>query len=161
MHPDDEDKTAFQVEGMGSFAFTRLPQGIAGAAPFFQRVMEKALVGLPPTSYMAYLDDLFGAAETPEVLLHKLELVLDRFRKAKLKIHPGKSHFGVEQVRFLGHIFDRNGYRIDSSKFSILENYPVPKTPKEVKRWLGISGFYRRFLHNYSITTHPLRQLLK
>jgi hypothetical protein len=123
--------------------------------------MEKALAGLPPTTCMAYLDDLIGAAETEEVLLQKLELVLDRFRKAKLKINPGKSYFGVTQVRFLDHIFDRNGYRIDSSKFSILEKYPVPRTPKEVKRFLGVSGFYRRFLHNYSITTHPLRQLLK
>jgi hypothetical protein len=126
LHPDDQDKTAFQVKGLGSFCFTRLPQGISGAAPHFQRVMEKALMGLPPTTCMVYLDDLIAAAETEEKLLQKLELILDRFRKAKLKLHPGKSHFAVPEVRFLGHIFDRNGYRIDSSKFSILEQYPVP-----------------------------------
>jgi hypothetical protein len=161
LHEGDQDKTAFQIEGLGTFCFTRVPQGISGAAPHFQRVMEKALMGLPPTTCMVYLDDLIGAAETEEKLLQKLELVLDRFRKAKLKIHPGKSHFGVPEVRLLGHIFDRNGYRIDSSKFSILENYPVPRTAKDVKKWLGVSGYYRRFHHNYSITTHPLRQLLK
>jgi hypothetical protein len=84
MQTDDEDKTSFQVEGMGGFAFTRVPQGIAGAALFFQRIMEQALVRLLPHVCMAYLDDLIGAAETPEVLLQKLELVLDRFGKAKL-----------------------------------------------------------------------------
>jgi hypothetical protein len=102
-------------------------------------------MGLPGNTCLAYLDDLIGAAESEEKLLQKLELVLDRFRKSKLKIHPKKSHFGVPEVRFLGHIFDRNGYRIDSSKFSILGNYPVPRNPKEVKRFLGISWLLSSF----------------
>jgi transposase InsO family protein len=161
LDPADQDKTAFHIEGLGGYCFTRVPQGVSGAAAHFQRVIEKALMGLPGNTCLAYLDDLIGAAESEEKLLQKLELVLDRFRKSKLKIHPKKSHFGVPEVRFLGHIFDRNGYRIDSSKFSILEQYPVPRNPKEVKRFLGVSGYYRRFLHNYSITTHALRQLLK
>jgi hypothetical protein len=161
MHLDDEDKTAFQVKGLGGLACTRLPQGVAGAAPFFQKVIESALVRLLPHVAMAYLNDLIGAAPNPEVLLEKLELVLDRFRKAKLKNHPAKSHFGVQRVKFLDHIFYESGFSIDNSKFSIIENYPVPKSAKEVKRWLGLCGFYRRFLHSYSITTHPLRQLLK
>jgi hypothetical protein len=161
MHPDDKNKTAFQVEGLGGLAFTRLPQGVTGAAPFFQRVIELALVRLIPDVAMAYLDNIIGAAPNTEVLLQKFELVLDRFRKAKLKIHPTESHFGVQHVKFLGHVFDQNGFSIDYFKFSIIKNYPVPKSAKDVKKWLGLSGFYRRFLHHYSNTTHPLRQLLK
>jgi hypothetical protein len=66
MHPDDEDKTAFQVKGLGGLAFKRLPQGVTSAAPFFQRVIELALVRLIPDIAMAYLDNIIGAASSPE-----------------------------------------------------------------------------------------------
>lgn len=159
MHPDDEDKTAFQVEGLGRLALARLLQGVTGAAPFFQRVMELAHVRLIPDVGMAYSDDIIGVAPGPEIL--QLELVLHRFRKAKLKQHPVKSHFGVQRVKFLDHIFDQNGFSVDDSKFTIIKNYPVPKSAKDVKKWLRLTVFYRRFLHRYSITAHALRQLFE
>jgi hypothetical protein len=139
-------KTVFQVDGLGGLAFTRLPQGATGVAPFIQRVIELALVRLIPDIAMAYLHDIIGAAPNPEVILQKLELVLDRFRKAKMKIYPAKSHFGVQRVKFLGHNFDPTGFSIDDSTFSIIKNYPVPKSAKDVSKMARVKRILKEVL---------------
>jgi hypothetical protein len=116
--------------------------------------MELALRGLIPETAFSYLDDITAVAETPEQLLRKLDLIFDRLRKAKLKIHPAKSHFGVKRERFLGHIFSESATAVDESKYEIIRKFPVSRTSRNVKSFLGLAGFYRRYCPNYSVITH-------
>jgi transposase InsO family protein len=161
LDPRDAHKTAFHVDNLGRLEWIVTPMGLSNAGAFFQRVMELALRDLIPETAICYLDDIIAVGETPQQLLRKLDLIFDRLRKAKLKVHPSKSHFGVKSVRFLGHIFSENGIAPDSSKYDVINKFPVPRNSKNVKSFLGLAGFYRRYVPNYSVLTYPLRQLTK
>jgi hypothetical protein len=160
LDPRDAHKTAFHVDNPGGLQWRVTPMGLSSAGSFFQRVMELALRDLITETAICYLDDIIAVAESPEQLLHKLDLIFDRLRKAKLKIHPAKSNFGVKRVRFLGHILSKAGIAADQSKYEIINKFPVPRTSRNVKSFLELAGFYRRYVPNYSVITYPLRQLI-
>jgi hypothetical protein len=94
-------------------------------------------------------------------MVDRLALVFDRFRAAKLNIHPKKSHFGVGKVCFLGHEFSKDGVTLDSRKFDIVRKFLVPRNQKQIKSFLGLTNFYRKFISGYSLISQPLRELLK
>jgi O-acetyl-ADP-ribose deacetylase (regulator of RNase III)/transposase InsO family protein len=161
MAPGSKDKTAFSVEGLGNFAFKKLTMGISGGPGFFQRVMDTVLKGLIPEIVLVYLDDILVYSRNPQEMVDRLALIFDRFRAAKLKIHPKKSHFGVAKVCFLGHEFTKDGVSPDARKFDIVRKFPVPRNQKQIKSFLGLTNFYRKFISGYSLISQPLRELLK
>lgn len=162
--PLDEDSkhiTAFTVPGMGLFQFKRMPYGLTGAPATFQRLLDR-LIGPECEPYaFAYLDDIIIVTQTFDEHLQRLEQILKRITDAGLTINPEKCEFGCAQVKYLGYIVDRHGLHIDPDKTQPIENYPNPKTIKQLRRLIGMASWYRRFIPNFAHITEPLTRLLK
>lgn len=160
LNPSDRNKTAFCTE-KGHFQFTRMPQGLKNAPATFQRYMNNILTGLNTVKCFVYLDDVVIHGYDLQDHNKKLCEVLDRFRKFNLKLQPTKCNFLRKELPFLGHIITDKGIKPDPDKISAISNYPVPKSPKDIKSFIGLCGYYRRFIHNFSGIAEPLNRLLR
>ncbi|MCP3663135.1 MAG: DDE-type integrase/transposase/recombinase, partial [Gammaproteobacteria bacterium] len=156
----DREKTAF-VCSAGLFEFNVLPFGLASAPAAFQRLMETTLAGLQWKSVLIYIDDLIVYSETIEQHLKDLEEVFIRLKKAKLKLKPKKCEFGKAEVGFLGHVISAEGVKPDPAKLSAVKSYKVPSNVTEIRQFLGLCGFYRRFVQGFSSIAGPLFKMLK
>lgn len=160
MSPKDAPKTAFSTP-LGHFQFKRMPFGLRNAPSTFQRLMNKILSGIVNYRCFVYLDDIVIFGDTLEVHNKRLKEVFERISQFNLKIQPDKCEFLRKEVMYLGHLITENGVKPDPKKVTAVLNYPTPKTPKDIKGFLGLSGYYRRFIKNFSSLTQPLTQLLK
>jgi len=113
--------------------------------------MEKILNGLTSSAILCYLDDILCVSATPALMINNLREVFDRFRTAGLKINGKKSFFCKSEVTFLGHKWSAGKLQPDDSKFQIIRELQPPRTQKQVKSYLGMTGFYRMFIPQYSI----------
>ena len=160
MHEPDAQKTAFSTPH-GHYQFNRMPFGLKNAPATFQRLMDQVLSGLQGIELFVYLDDIVlyaGSLREHEIKFNKLA---ERLRKANLKLQPDKCEFLRKEVAYLGHIIGKNGVRPDPQKIHAVENFPVPHDPKSVKQFLGLAGYYRRFISDFSRIARPLTNLLK
>lgn len=160
MHESDAQKTAFTTP-YGHYHFKRMPFGLKNAPATFQRLMDQVLSGLQGIELFVYLDDIVLYASSLSEHELKFNKLADRLRKANLKLQPDKCEFLRKEVTYLGHIISTNGVRPDPQKITAVENFPRPKNPKAIKQFLGLAGYYRRFLPGFSKTARPLTELLK
>lgn len=153
-------KTAFAIPGRGLFQFKRMPFGLTNAPATFQRLVDR-LIGPEMDPYcFAYLDDIIIVTETFEEHLKWLAVVLGRLKNAGLKINPNKCEFVVPQVRYLGFMVNEKGLLVDPDKVAPIQNYPPPSSVKELRRFLGMASWYRRFIPHYATISSPLNKLL-
>eukprot|EP00775_Hariotina_reticulata_P000440 gene440-700_t len=106
-----------------------------------------------------YLDDILVFSATPEEHMQHLEAVLNRLQQHKLYCRLHKCHFGLPNVEYLSHIVGENGIRVDPRKVKIVQDWPAPKTQSELRGFLGLTNYFRRFIHAYSSITRPLHAL--
>ena len=158
LNDEAKEKTAF-ASHKGLFKFEVLPFGLSNAVPAFQRTMEIVLDGVP--NCKVYLDDIIIYSRTFEEHLIHLIKVLQRLREANLKIKPQKCEFGKQEVRFLGFTINKQGIKPNEDKVEAIKNYPRPRNAKEVKRFLGMASYYRKFIKDYGSTAEPINRLLK
>ena len=158
MKDSDKEKTAF-ICPTGFYQFERMPQGVKGAPATFQRLMEQCLTGINLTEAIVYMDDLIVFGRTLEEMNSRLLRVLDRLISYGLKVSPEKCQLCCTSVKYLGHIVSAAGIQTDPSKTEILRDWPVPTTIKEVRSFLGFTGYYRRFVKGYSKIARPLHSL--
>ncbi|KAL4153837.1 hypothetical protein QTP88_001670 [Uroleucon formosanum] len=160
MHPDHCHKTAFSTD-KGHFEFLRVPFGLKGAPATFQRLMNSVLTGLNGIKAFVYLDDIIIYALNLEDHSRKLKEVFDRLRESNLKLQPSKCSFLRKEVNYLGHVITDKGVRPNPQKIDCVVKFPTPTNAKEIKSFLGLSGYYRRVVPNYGQIAKPLTSLLK
>ena len=157
--PSDRHKTAFTVPNMGTFQYVRCPFGLSSMPLTMQKISNKCFEGLTPHILSIYLDDGLVKARSHEEMLKNLDICFDRLRKANLKLSPQKCKFGVDETTFLGFTINKDGYRPNKSKLKAIEACTPPATAKQIRSWLGMTGFFRRSIPNYAKLAKPLSRL--
>ena len=156
--PKDQEKTAFSPgPGMGLFQFTRMPFGLCGAPSTFQRLMDVVMRGLPFVT--TYIDDVLIHSVSEEMHKSHLEQAFQRLREAGLTLRGSKCQIGMAQVTYLGHTFSREGMSPDRSKVEAVVNWPQPKDEAEVRQFLGLASYYRKYIDRFADIAAPLHQL--
>ena len=139
LDPSVREKTAFTTYG---------PFGLCNAPGTFQQLMESILRGLIWKTCLIYLDDVIVFSTSFDQHLNDLAEVFDRFRDANIKLKPSKCSFEKDQVSYLGHIISKDGIQPDPEKIEVVKNFPVPKTVRQVRSFLGLANYYRRFVQD-------------
>ena len=158
LHPDDRDKTAFS-SSQGLFQFTVVPFGLATSPAVFERLMEDVLRGLQWEECMIYMDDIIVPGTNVEQELTRLEHVFQRMREANLKLKPSKCCLFQRSVKFLGHVVSEKGIQTDPEKIEAIKNWPTPRTAKQVKSWIGLCSYYRKFVKGFADISRPLHKI--
>lgn len=155
------EKTAFVVPSRGLFEFVVMPFGLSNAAQTQQRLMDNVLgYTLEPYAFV-YLDDIIIATPSFEKHMEVLEEVLKRLKSANLTINLEKCEFCRPSLKYLGYLLDEQGLRTDPDKVAAMLNFPRPKTVTELKRFIGLVGWYRRFIPFFANLTAPITDLIK
>lgn len=123
--------------------------------------MDRVLSGLQGIELFVYLDDIVLYASSLTEHASKFNRLAERLRTANLRLQPDKCEFLRKEVTYLGHVINEAGVRPDPKKIIAVKNFPRPRNVKNIKQFLGLAGYYRRFLNNFSKTAKPLTRLLK
>lgn len=158
MCKQDIQKTAFSVDN-GHYEYLRMPFGLKNAPFTFERVIDNVLRGLPNVT--VYCDDIIIYSTSLQEHMLNIESVFQRLREANFKIQPLKSEFLKKETSFLGHIITADGIKPDPNKIKAIHQYPIPKTSKEIKSFLGLLGYYRKFIPNFAKLIKPFTSCLK
>jgi len=156
----DRDKTAF-ITRSGCHRFTVMPFGLTGAPSVFQRLMDFVLCGLSYVTCMVYLDDIIIFGRSFDEHLFRLREVFGRLRQANLKLKPTKCSLFRRSVAFLGHIVSEAGIAMQAEKVQAIRDWPPCRNLTELRAFLGICGYYRRFVKDFSSIAAPLFGLMK
>ena len=161
MEEDSKKYTAFTVGPLGFFECNRLAFGLKNAPATFQRLMQEVLGDLHLNGVVVYLDDLIIYSKTIKEHFELLREVFRRLRNAGLKFNAKKCQFFRDSIKVLGHVVSAEGIACDEEKISAVRDWPVPMDIKQLQRFLGFTGFYRRFIEGYAKTARPLTNLLR
>jgi len=160
VEPKDRSKTAFSAVG-GHFEFIRMPFGLSNAPATFQRVMDNVLAEFNGKFCLIYLDDIIVFSTSLQEHINHLSSIFKKLTLANLKLQPDKSEFLKKELEYLGHIVTEKGVKPNPKKIETIKAFPMPKTRKEIKSFLGLLGYYRRFIRDFAKITKPLTQQLK
>ena len=155
----DMYKTAFRVGSGGLYEYRRMAMGLSNSPATFMRLMDAVFGDKQYEALIIFLDDILLWGKTFEAVLQKLEMVFQRLRKHGLKLKPKKCHFFERMIKFLGHVVSEEGVTTDPDKTAAIVNYPQPESDDELNSFLGLTGYYRRFVKDYSKIAAPLHSI--
>ncbi|UYV68829.1 hypothetical protein LAZ67_6001150 [Cordylochernes scorpioides] len=153
-------KTAF-ITPDDTGQFERMIFGLANAPAEFQRLMHTVLGPLLNKKAFCYLDDVIIPAKDWREMIERLREVLERIRSAKLTPKPSKCEFGRREVEFLGYVISTGGLKPGPRKIKAIEEFPEPKNVHDIRRFLGLTNFFRRFVKDFARKAEPLSRLTK
>lgn len=156
----DRSKTAFRSPS-GLYEFNRMPFGLKTAPATFQRAINNVLRGLHGMHCLVYLDDVIIFSNNLTEHMYKLKKVFERFRVNNLKVQLDKSEFLRKEVIYLGHTLTSEGLKPNNDKIKAILEYPIPRTTSEVKSFLGLIGYYRKFIKDFANITKPISACLR
>jgi hypothetical protein len=157
---EDRPKTAFSTP-FGLYEFNRMPFGLKTAPATFQRAMDNVLRGLQGIHCLVYLDDVIIFSKSLTEHVQKLKAIFDRFRETNLKVQLDKSHFLRKEVLYLGHTITSEGLKPNDDKIEAILKYPLPESVTQIKSFLGLIGYYRKFIKDFAKITKPFTSCLK
>ena len=160
MNPADGPKTAFSTD-RGHYEYLKLPFCLKGALDTFHRLMDRVLTGLQGTELFVYPDDIVIFAASIEEYTDRVRRIFTRLSAAGRRLQPEKCAFLSTKVKYLGHIISEDGVRPDPSKIEAVQQFPVPRSPRNIREFLGLVGYYRKFIYEFARQTKPLPDLLK
>jgi hypothetical protein len=160
IHPDDKEKTAFST-GQGLWHFTIMPFGLCNAPATFESLMETVLRGLTYHSCLVCFDDVIVTERTFQEHLRNLGKIFELLRDARLKLTPDKCHLLQKEVRYLGHIVSPKGISTDHEELKAVQEWPTPRTKQEIRSFLGLCKYYRRFISGFVNIAKPLNKLME
>lgn len=155
---EDQCKTAF-ITPDGLYEYVGMPFGLCNAPATYQRAMHLILAGLAWRNCLVYIDDILVFSRDFEKHLRDLEEVFDRLREADILLKASKCKFAMKEVAYLGHVVAEEGIRPDPSKIAKLKSFPAPTSVGEVRTFLGLAGYYRKFIEKFSLKAAPLYDL--
>lgn len=155
------EKTAFAVPGRPLYQYKVMPFGLCNAAQRMSRLMDKVIPSRLRENVFIYLDDLLVC--TPDLRSHinVLKEVAKCLRNAGLTINVEKSRFCQKEIKYLGYIVGQGTLRTNQERVEAIQNFPLPTTPRQIRRFVGMTGWYRQFISNYADVAAPLTDCLK
>jgi len=160
MNPRDIEKTSFTTK-FGNYNFVVMPFGLTNAPATFQREMNRILLPLIGKCLFVYIDDIVVYSTSIEEHLEHLKQVFEIFSKYNLSLNLQKCKFFQESIEVLGHVLTPNGLKTVPSKVQSIALWEAPKNVNELRSFLGLASYYRKFIQNFSIRADSLFKLLK
>ncbi|KAD0254408.1 hypothetical protein E3N88_44556 [Mikania micrantha] len=157
---NDEDipKTAFRTR-YGHYEFVVMPFGLTNAPVVFMDLMNRVCRPYLDQFVIVFIDDILIYSKTEQEHEDHLRKVLELLRAEQLYAKFSKCEFWLKEVHFLGHVINRDGIHVDPAKIEAIKNWTTPSTPTEIRSFLGLAGYYRRFIANFSKIALPLTTL--
>src|SRR2546421_2460059 len=160
MDEKDIEKMAF-ITSEGLYEFLVMPFRLCNAPVTFQRLMHEVLGNLIYTKVPVYLNDIIIHSKTFEQHLEDIDEVLGKLRDAKLMSKESKCEFCAPEIKFLGHIIGKDGRKVDPDKVEKVKNYPRPENISQLRGFLGLASYYRKFVKDFSKKVKPMTKLLE
>ncbi|GKC79481.1 putative reverse transcriptase domain-containing protein, partial [Tanacetum coccineum] len=155
---EDIPKTAFRTR-YGHFEFTVMPFGLTNAPAIFMDLMNHVCKPYLNKFVIVFIDDILIYSNSEEEHEVHLKTILDLLEKEKLYAKFSKCELWLKEVQFLGHVVNHDGIHMDPSKVESVKNWKTPESPTEIRSFLGLAGYYRRFIENFSKIAKPLTLL--
>ncbi|GJS11547.1 putative reverse transcriptase domain-containing protein [Tanacetum coccineum] len=155
---EDIPITAFRTR-YGHYEFQVMPFGLTNAPAVFMDLMNRVCKPYLDKFVIVFIDDILIYSKNKEEHEEHLKIILELLKKEKLYAKFSKCDFWLESVQFLGHVINKEGVHVDPAKIEAVKNWPVPKSPTEVRQFMGLAGYYRRFIEGFSLIAKPLTKL--
>ncbi|KAJ0755697.1 putative nucleotidyltransferase, Ribonuclease H [Helianthus annuus] len=155
---EDVSKTAFRTR-YGHYEFLVMPFGLTNAPAVFMDLMNRVCKPYLDKFVIVFIDDILIYSKSQEEHEQHLRVILELLRKEQLYAKFSKCDFWLREVHFLGHVVNKDGIHVDPSKVDSIRNWPAPRTPTEIRQFLGLAGYYRRFIKDFSKIAQPLTML--
>ncbi|GJS23077.1 hypothetical protein Tco_0451709 [Tanacetum coccineum] len=155
---EDIPITAFRTR-YGHYEFQVMPFGLTNAPAVFMDLMNRVCKPYLDKFVIVFIDDILIYSKNKEEHEEHLKIILELLKKEQLYAKFSKCDFWLESVQFLGHVINNKGVHVDPAKVEAIRNWSAPTTPKEVRQFLGLAGYYRRFIEGFSLISKPLTKL--
>ncbi|KAJ4980381.1 hypothetical protein NE237_031218 [Protea cynaroides] len=153
----DIPKTAFRTR-YGHYEFLVMSFGLTNAPATFMELMNRVFHDMLDTSVIVFIDDILVYSKDKETHIKNLNAALQRLRKEKLYAKFTKCEFWLSEVAFLGHVVSIEGIKVDPSKIEAIVKWEAPKNVSEIRSFLGLAGYYRKFMEDYSLDCRTSHQ---
>ncbi|GJU08014.1 putative reverse transcriptase domain-containing protein [Tanacetum coccineum] len=155
---EDIPKTAFRTR-YGHYEFQVMPFGLTNAPAVFMDLMNRVCKPYLDKFVIVFIDDILIYSKNKQEHKEHLKLILELLKKEELYAKFSKCEFWIPKVQFLGHVIDSQGIHVDPAKIESIKDWASPKSPTEIHQFLGLAGYYRRFIEGFSKISKPMTKL--